>query len=53
MKMITGGKNYLGRRYSVFLIGLFICSFGVACTNITGSGNPLHIVADIYGAVFR
>ena len=25
-------KDNLGRRYFIFLLGLFICSFGVACT---------------------
>ena len=35
---ITREKDNLGRRHAIFLIGLFICSFGVACTTKAGLG---------------
>ena len=38
LKKILGNKNHLGRRYVIFLLGLFICSFGVACTTKAGLG---------------
>jgi len=38
LKKILGNKDYLGRRYVIFLLGLFICSFGVACTTKAGLG---------------
>ncbi len=38
LKKFLGDKDYLGRRYAIFLLGLFICSFGVACTTKAGLG---------------
>lgn len=51
--MITGGKNYPGRRYSIFLIGLFICSFGVACTTKAGLGtSPVAAIPYTLSLIF-
>lgn len=38
LRKILGDKDHLGRRYAVFFIGLFICSFGVALTAKAGLG---------------
>ncbi|WP_458407212.1 DUF6198 family protein [Anaerotignum sp.] len=38
LKSFLGDKDYLGRRYTIFMMGLFICSFGVACTTKAGLG---------------
>ena len=38
LKRFLGNKDDLGRRYVIFLLGLFICSFGVACTTKAGLG---------------
>lgn len=38
IQKFLGNKNHLGRRYFIFLIGLFICSFGVACTTKASLG---------------
>ncbi len=38
IKKFLGNKDHLCRRYCIFLIGLLICSFGVACTTKAGLG---------------
>lgn len=38
IEILFGEKDHLGKRYSVFLIGLVICAFGVACTTKAGLG---------------
>lgn len=38
IKKLLGEKDHLGRRYLIFLIGLCICSFGVAFTTKAGLG---------------
>lgn len=38
LQLIFGNKDHLGKRYLIFLIGLLICSFGVACTTKAGLG---------------
>lgn len=38
IRKFLGDKDHLCRRYIIFLIGLFICSFGVACTTKAGLG---------------
>ena len=38
LKAFLGDKDYLGRRYAIFMLGLFICSSGVACTTKAGLG---------------
>ena len=37
-RVLLGEKNHLGRRYAMFLLGLFVCSFGVALTTKAGLG---------------
>ncbi len=39
VKKLLGDKDYLGRRYTVFLLGLVVCAFGVAFTVKAGLGN--------------
>ena len=45
LKKILGDKNYLLRRYILFLIGLFVCSLGIACMTKAGIGtSPMAAV---------
>ena len=54
IKKILGDKNYLGRRYAIFLIGLFICSFGVACTTKAGLGtSPATVIPYTLSLIFE
>ncbi len=38
IKKLLGDKDYLGRRYVIFFVGLCICSFGAAFTTKAGLG---------------
>lgn len=38
IRRFLGEKTHLGRRYALFLLGLFVCSFGVALTTKAGLG---------------
>ncbi len=45
VKKIFGDKDYLVRRYIIFLAGLCICSFGVAFTTKAGLGtSPVYAI---------
>lgn len=53
IKKIIGEKDNLGRRYTIFLIGLFICSFGVACTTKAGLGtSPVAAIPYTLSLIF-
>lgn len=54
IRKILGDKNYLGRRYFIFLLGLFICSFGVACTTKAGLGtSPVAAIPYTLSLIFE
>lgn len=38
LRKLLGNKDHLGRRYVIFLLGLMLCSLGVACTTKAGLG---------------
>ncbi len=53
IKQLIGEKDKLGRRYLIFLIGLFICSFGVACTTKAGLGtSPVAAIPYTLSLIF-
>lgn len=53
IKKIIGEKDNLGRRYIIFLVGLFICSFGVACTTKAGLGtSPVAAIPYTLSLIF-
>ena len=53
IRLFLGNKDHLVRRYTVFLIGLFICSFGVACTTKAGLGtSPVAAIPYSLALVF-
>lgn len=53
IKKTLGNKDHLGRRYIIFLIGLFICSFGVAFTTKAGLGtSPISSIPYTLSLIF-
>lgn len=53
IKKLFGNKDHLGRRYFIFLIGLCICSFGVALTTKAGLGtSPVAAIPYTLSIVF-
>lgn len=53
IKQLIGEKDKPGRRYLIFLIGLFICSFGVACTTKAGLGtSPVAAIPYTLSLIF-
>ena len=50
---LLGNKNHLGRRYLIFLIGLFVCSFGVAFATMAGLGtSPISSIPYTLSLIF-
>lgn len=53
IKKLLGDKDHLGRRYFIFLAGLFICSFGVAFTTKAGLGtSPVSVIPYTLSIIF-
>lgn len=53
LRKFLGDKDFLGRRYLIFFIGLFICSFGVACTTKAGLGtSPVAAIPYTLALIF-
>ena len=53
IQKLLGNKNHLGRRYLIFLIGLFVCSFGVAFATKAGLGtSPISSIPYTLSLIF-
>ena len=53
IKKILGDKDHLGKRYFIFLVGLCICSFGVALTTKAGLGtSPVSAIPYTLSIIF-
>lgn len=53
IKKLLGDKDHLGRRYLIFLVGLCICSFGVAFTTKAGLGtSPVSAIPYTLSMIF-